>query len=89
MKYVCIFVSVESDIYCFRQNVAHVTDRRMYRQISNISRTLVGNYIVDHPDVVGTSPVRAAPTTSLFSTQHLASIYCAKATAIRYENISA
>ena len=38
-----------------------------YRQISNISRALVGNGIVDHSDVVGASPVGAAPTTSSFS----------------------
>ena len=35
---------------------------------SHISRTLVGNEIVDHSDVVGASPVGAAPTTSSFST---------------------
>ena len=40
----------------------------MYRQTSNIRRTLVGNKIVDHSDVVGASPVVAAPTTSSFST---------------------
>ena len=39
-----------------------------YRQFSNIRRTLVGNKIVDHSDVVGASPVGAAPTTSSFST---------------------
>ena len=39
-----------------------------YRQVSNISHTLVGNEIVDHSDVVGASPVGAAPTTSSFST---------------------
>ena len=39
-----------------------------YRQVSNISRTLVGNKIVDHSDVVGASPVGAAPTTSSSST---------------------
>ena len=39
-----------------------------YRQVSNISRTLVGNWIVDHSNVVGASPVGAAPTTSSFST---------------------
>ena len=39
-----------------------------YHQISNISRTLLGNKIVDHSDVVGASPVDAAPTTSSFST---------------------
>ena len=39
-----------------------------YRQISNISRTFVGTQIVDHSDVVGASPVGAAPTTSSFAT---------------------
>ena len=39
-----------------------------YLQVSNISRTLVGNKIVDHSDVVGASPVGAAPTTSSFLT---------------------
>ena len=39
-----------------------------YRLVSNISRTLVGNEIGDHSDVVGSSPVGAAPTTSSFST---------------------
>ena len=33
-----------------------------YRQVSNIRRTLVGNEIVVHSDVVGASPVGAAPT---------------------------
>ena len=39
-----------------------------YRKTSNISRTLEGNKIVDHSDVVGASPAGAAPTTSSFST---------------------
>ena len=39
-----------------------------YRQVSNISCTLVGNKIVDHSDVIGASLVGAAPTTSSFST---------------------
>ena len=39
-----------------------------YRKTSNISRTLVGNKIVDNSDVVGASPVGAAPTTSSFPT---------------------
>ena len=39
-----------------------------YTKTSNISRTLVGNKIVDHSDVVGSSLVGAAPTTSSFST---------------------
>ena len=29
----------------------------VYRKISDISRTLLGNKLVDHSDVVGTSPV--------------------------------
>ena len=37
-----------------------------YRQIPNIRRTLIGYEIVDHSDVVGASPVGAAPTTSSF-----------------------
>ena len=45
-----------------------------YRQVSNISRTLLGNRIVDHSDVVGASPVGAAPTTSSFLTERLASL---------------
>ena len=39
-----------------------------YREVSNIRCTFVGNKIVDHSDVVGASPVGAAPTTSSFST---------------------
>ena len=35
---------------------------------SNIRRTTSGNKIVNHSDVVGASPVGAAPTTSSFST---------------------
>ena len=38
------------------------------RQVSNKRRTLAGNSIVDHSDVVGAPPVGAAPTTSSFST---------------------
>ena len=46
----------------------HVTQNPSYRKVSNIRRTLVGNKVVDHSDVVGASPVGAAPTTSSFST---------------------
>ena len=37
-------------------------------EVSNISRTLIGNKIADHSDVVGASPVGAAPITFSFST---------------------
>ena len=40
----------------------------IYRQTSNIRRTLVANKLVGHSDVIGASPVGAAPTTSSFST---------------------
>ena len=51
------------DITCVC-SVAHTS----YRKTSSISRTLVGNKIIDNSDVVGASPVGAAPTTSSFST---------------------
>ena len=61
-------------VYCeyFAENGLHynviVFVISIYHQVSNIRRTLVGNKIVDHSDVVGASPVGAAPTTSSFST---------------------
>ena len=39
-----------------------------FRQTSNVWLTLEGNKPVDLSDVVGASPVGAAPTTSSFST---------------------
>ena len=38
-----------------------------YRKSSNIRRILLGNKFDDYSDVVGASPVGAAPTTSSFS----------------------
>ena len=38
-----------------------------HHQTSDISDTLAGNKIVDHSDVVGASPVGAAPTASSYS----------------------
>ena len=52
-----------------------------YCKTSNISRILIGNKIIDNSDVVGALPVCAAPTTSSFSTWHLASMDWAKTTA--------
>ena len=60
---------------------AILTQKCQYRKTSNISRTLVGNIIVDNSDAAGASPVGAAPTTSSFSTSHLASMDWAKTTA--------
>ena len=58
-----------------------------YRKTSNIRCTLVGNKIVDHSDVIGASPVGAAPTTSSFLTLHMASRDSAKTAARQYGNI--
>ena len=73
----CCCITVEFDNWLWPEND--------YRQVSNIRRTLVGNKIVDHSDVVGASPVGAAPTTSSFSTKHLASLDWAKTAARRDE----
>ena len=59
---------------------------RAYHQSSNIRLLWVGNEIVDHSDVVGASPVGAAPTTSSFSTLYLASMDWPKSTARRDDN---
>ena len=49
------------------QLISPLPSQYTYRQVSNIRRTLIGNKIIDHSDVVGASPVGAAPTTSSFS----------------------
>ena len=58
-----------------------------YHKTSNIRLNLVGNEIVDHSDVVGASPGGGAPTTSSFSTWHLASRDSATKAARQYENL--
>ena len=50
------------------RDIAVYDTEKEYRKTSNIRLTLLGNKIVDHSDVVGASPVGAAPTTSSFST---------------------
>ena len=47
---------------------SHFAGHPIYRKTSNESHTIVGNKIIDNSDVVGASPVGAAPTTSSFST---------------------
>ena len=54
-------------MYCIVTFIA-ILSKHTYRKTSNISRTFVGNKIVDNSDVVGASPVGAAPTTSSLST---------------------
>ena len=64
---------------CYNSSHAHIFNYASvqglrYRKTSNISRTLAGTKIVDNSDVVGASPDGVAPTTSSFSTEHLASM---------------
>ena len=56
-----------------------------YPQTYNIRRTLVGNRMVDHTDVVGAWSVGVARTTLSFSTDHLASLDWERTTARRDE----
>ena len=63
--------TIENIIHVWRrnENLSPCTGIRVntnYCKTSNISHTLEGNKIVDHSDVVGASPVGAAPTTSSF-----------------------
>ena len=62
-----LYVSSKSD-FCSAAVIAMLYVLSCYRKTSNISRTLEGNKIVDNSDVVGASPVGAAPNTSSFST---------------------
>ena len=55
-----------SDLYC--AVIAILYAILSHHQTYNIRWSLVGNKIVDYSDVVGASPVGAAPTTSSFST---------------------
>ena len=65
ITYMSVFIfSYIAAVWCF----IPVYNYQTYRKTSNISRTLEGNKIVDNSDVVGASPVGAAPTTSSFST---------------------
>ena len=48
--------------------MAQKSYQSIYRPTSNISSSVVGNKLVDYSDVVGASPVGAAPTTSSFPT---------------------
>ena len=50
------------------QEITWYQTGKKYCQVSNIRDTLVGNKIVDTSDVVGASPLGAAPTTSPLST---------------------
>ena len=57
-----------------------------WRALSYIRHTSAGNKIFDRSDVVGALPAGTAPTTTSFSTLHLASLDWAKTTARWDEN---
>ena len=71
-KSIITIISCEMS-FCITQHnnitwcVLSVCLNSIYRQVSNIRCTLIENCIVDHSDVVGASPVVAAPTTSSFT----------------------
>ena len=67
-------IGPNNDIYVF-------PDINKLGQTSNIRR----NWILDHSDVVGASPVGAAPITSSFSTEHQASMDWVEIIEWRYE----
>ena len=54
-------------VFCWVSGLSCVGDYGDYHKVSNIRRTLVGNEIDDHSDVVGASPIGTAPTTSSIS----------------------
>ena len=62
-----LVVNGGNTVYCVK-NFISILEYVKYRQTSNIRCTFVGNIIVYHSDVVGATPVGAAPTTSSFST---------------------
>ena len=51
-----LFPDVSSTLYS-QYEWFNICESHIYRQVSNIRRTLVGNKIVNHSDVVGASPV--------------------------------
>ena len=60
----CVIHGVQNVFYLTTFYMKLVTWNREYLKKSNIRRTFVGNKIVDYSDVVGASPVGAAPITS-------------------------
>ena len=79
------YLNVSENFFITQLSICELC-KHNYRQPSNIRCTLVVNKIVNHSDVVGASPVAAAPTTSLFSTSHLASMDWEETTARQDEN---
>ena len=67
-----LFVYMNKDMKCHyiaQYEIKNITEYNgSATSTYNISRTLVGNKIVDNSDVVGESPVSAAPSISSFST---------------------
>ena len=64
----------------FMRKYSDIYIRGKYHKISKTRRTIVGDKNVYHSDIVWASSVGAAPTTSSFSTEQLASKDCIKTT---------
>ena len=73
---ICMIQNLQSRIYnvkptTMESNIPDTQEEKcneIYSQISNINRNITGETFVDHSEVVGASPVGAAPNTSSFST---------------------
>ena len=76
----CVGLNVSTFHWTFLLMVQLMIDQH-YHKTSNINHTLAGNKFMDHSDVVGASPIGAAPTTSSFATWHMASMDRAETTA--------
>ena len=77
----CIYVLYFVFLWLWFQFIVYSCDTSTYPKTSDISYTLFGNKIVYQSYVDGTMLVGAAPTTSSFLTEHLASTDCVKTTA--------
>ena len=60
-QFIYVHVSYNWESLCTTWRWQPGTDKIAYRPVSNISRTLVGNKIVDHSDVVGASLTPGTP----------------------------
>ena len=63
-----LLVNKPGSVLVFVIDWSHQSCQQKVRQTFNMRRTLGGNKIVDHSDVVGASPAGAAPTTFSFLT---------------------
>ena len=86
-RYVVLpFSGVQQQIPLIHKSWSSIVHSVRWDKTSNVSHILAGSEIGDHSDVVGASLIGAAPTTSSFSTWHLASGDSAKTATRQKEN---